>query len=110
MSPLVKEVVKAKARATTSLKGGYKYEYWIPLSEHTSSGGDVLCRGLYYYIGLESYDSWRNLLSTCSLTTKSFRNPAWQNDVGINIFPTRQVMEAERNLQIKPMGRIGGRD
>ena len=52
---------------------------------------------LYYYIGLEDYDSWRNLLGVCSLSTKSFRGPVWQNEISVNIFPYQTGHEPKGN-------------
>ena len=89
LSPLVKEIAKAKARATNPKTAslGYKYQYWTPLSDHISSSGEVVCRGLYFYIGLSSFDSWLNLLSACNLRFRcSYRRSDWVKDVGVSIF------------------------
>jgi len=81
----MEEVAKAKKRASKPTLG-YKNQYWFPLSDHTTCEGILLCRGLYHYIGLGDYESWRNLLGACSLSKASFRSPVWQNEIGVSIF------------------------
>ena len=64
---------------------GHKYRYWILLSDQIDRHGRKIV-GLYHYIGLQDYKSWRNLMSACGLEKQSYRNLCWTKDVGINIF------------------------